>query len=178
MKKFTLFLVAILFSALSFAALNPYAYGLSSELSLDETTLTVNYSLNAPATAVSVVIMDGENPVKTVDCTGIDKGSYTIEIPTDELPKSKSLTWKVEVKGTSVENPTLQTDKKYFYLPYSMDVDVDTESDYFGRWYVIEAKNNAKDETATPPIAIKNFLAILRLLIGCLYSVSLISSSS
>ena len=55
MKKLTLFLVAMLFSALSFAALNPYAYGLSS--SLDGTTLTVNYSLNASATAVSVVII-------------------------------------------------------------------------------------------------------------------------
>ncbi|MBR6550562.1 MAG: hypothetical protein IKT71_05100 [Paludibacteraceae bacterium] len=142
MKKFTLFLVAILFSALSFAALNPYAYGLSS--TLEGTTLKVNYSLNAPATAVSVVIMDGEEPIKTVTCDGITQGSHTVEILTDELPKSKSLTWKVEVKGTSVENPTLQTNKKYFYLPYSMDVDVDTESDYFGRWYVIEAKNNAK----------------------------------
>ena len=144
MKKFTLFLVAMFFSALSFAALNPYAYGLSSSLSLDETTLTINYSLNAPATAVSVVIMDGETPVKTVNCTGIAKGSYTVEIPTDELPKSKSLIWKVVVNGTSVASPTKETTTFQFYIPYSMDVDVDTESDYFGRWYVIEATNGGQ----------------------------------
>ena len=69
MKKLTLFFVATLFSALSFAALNPFAYGLSSRL--DGTTLTVNYSLNAPATGVSVVILDGETEVHTVTCDGI-----------------------------------------------------------------------------------------------------------
>ena len=142
MKKFTLFLFATLFSALSFAALNPYAYGLSS--SLDGTTLKVNYSLNADATGVSVVILDGETEVHTVTCDGKTKGSHSVNISTLGLPTGKLLTWKVVVNGNSVASPTLQTNKKYFYLPYSMDVDVDTESDYFGRWYVIEAKNNAK----------------------------------
>ena len=147
MKKFTLFLVAMLFSAFSFAALNPYAYGLSSQLSADEATLTVNYSLNAPATAVSVVILDGETVVKTVDCAGIAKGSYTVDIPTVEFPKTKSLTWKVEVKGNSVASPTKQSEEFKFFLPHSMDVDVDTESDYFGRWYVIEATNGGQSKT-------------------------------
>ena len=147
MKKITLFLFATLFSALSFAALNPYAYGLSSELSLDESTLTVNYSLNADATGVNIVILDGATVVETITCDGKTKGSYTVEVPTTDFPKSTSLTWKVEVLGNSVANPTKETTTFSFYLPYSMDVDVDTESDYFGRWYVIEATNGGKGKS-------------------------------
>ena len=147
MKKFTLFLFATLFSALSFAALNPYAYGLSSELSLDEATLTVKYSLNADATGVNIVILNGETVVETISCDGKTKGNYTVEIPTASFPKSTSLTWQVEVLGNSVATPTKQTTTFSFYLPYSMDVDVDTESDYFGRWYVIEATNGGKGKS-------------------------------
>lgn len=144
MKKLTLFAVALLASAVSFAALNPYAYGLSSALSADETKLTVNYSLNAPATAVNIVVLDGETTVKSFPCEGIAKGTYSVEIPTTDFPKTKSLTWKVEVSGASVEAPTLQSESFSFYLPYGLDCDVDPESDYLGNWYVIEAqKHNA-----------------------------------
>ena len=134
MKKLALFAVAILASAVSFAALNPFAYGLSSKLSADETTLTVNYSLNATATAVSVVILDGETVVKTVDCAdkGLTQGAYTVEIPTTDFPKTKSLTWKVEVKGTEVTTP-VESGSKKFYRPFSVAVDNNPESVHFGR---------------------------------------------
>ena len=147
MKKLTLFLVAMLFSTLAFAALNPYAYGLTSSLNPDQTTLTVNYSLNAPATSVAWKLMDGDKVVKTIDLTanGLAKGSYTIAIPTIDFPLGKSLTWEIEVKGTSVSTPTVQDDLTYkFYQPYGLTVDVDTESEYFGRTYVIEANNGGK----------------------------------
>ena len=108
MKKIYALFVALMVCAVSFAALNPYAYALSSSLSADETTLTVNYSLNADATEVNVVILNGETAVKTIPCTGITKGAYTIEIPTTDFPKSTNLTWKVEVKGASVTKPTIQ----------------------------------------------------------------------
>ena len=146
MKKFTLFLFATLFSALSFAALNPYAYGLSSTLSADQTTLTVNYSLNATATSVNVVILNGETVEKTVDCTslGLTKGSYTTTIPTDELPKTTSLTWKVVVNGTSVTKPTLQDGLTLKYcLPRGIGVDRAPESPYFGRIYTTDATGGA-----------------------------------
>lgn len=141
MKKLTLFAIALLASAVSFAALNPFAYGLSSKLSADETTLTVNYSLNATATAVSVVILDGETVVKTVDCAdkGLTKGAYEVEIPTTDLPKTKSLTWKVEVKGAEVASPTIQDESFSFYLPRGLEADIYPESPYFGRIYATEA---------------------------------------
>ena len=145
MKKITLFLVAALFSALSFAALNPYAYGLSS--TLDGTTLTVNYSLNSAATGVSVVILDGAEEVKTVTCDGKTKGSHSVDISTLDLPTGKSLTWKVVVEGESVASPTLHDESIRFYLPYGMDVDVDPESDYMGNWYVIEATNGGQSKS-------------------------------
>ena len=134
MKKLTLFLIATLFSALSFAALNPYAYGLSSTLSADQTTLTVNYSLNAEATSVKVVVLDGETVLKTVDCStlGLTKGAYTTTIPTADLPKAKSLTWKVEVKGAEVIS-SVESGSKKFYRPFSVAVDNNPESPYFGR---------------------------------------------
>ena len=145
MKKITLFLVATLFSALSFAALNPYAYGLSS--TLDGTTLTVNYSLNALANTVNVVIMDGETEVKAIACDGKTKGSHSVDISTLDLPTGKSLTWKVVVTGNSVASPTLHDESIRFYLPYGLDCDVDPESDYLGNWYVIEATNGGQSKS-------------------------------
>ena len=142
MKKLTLFLFATLFSALSFAALNPYAYGLSS--SLDGTTLKVNYSLNAPATGVSVVIMDGAEEVKTVTCDGkISKGSHSVEISTLDLPTGKSLTWKVNVTGAAVTKATAVSTYR-FYHPSSVDIDNNPESPHFGRLLCIEASHSIK----------------------------------
>ena len=145
MKKtlISLIVCAVLTISNSYAALNPYAYGLSS--TLDGTTLTVNYSLNSAATSVNVVIMDGAEEVKTVTCNDkISKGSHSVEISTIGLPTNKSLTWKVVVTGNSVASPTLHDESIKFYLPYGMDVDVDPESDYMGNWYVIEANAGAK----------------------------------
>ena len=142
MKKLTLFLVATLFSALSFAeqGLNPYAYGLSSKLSDDEKTVTITYKLNAPATAVSVVILDGETVLKTQASTGITQGEHNVAISTDGFPKGKTLSWKVEVNGTSVPSPTLQSDLTLKYcLPRGIGVDRSTESPYFGRIYTTDA---------------------------------------
>ena len=140
MKKLTLFLVATLFSALSFAAeLNPYAYGLESELSADESTVTITYKLNAPATAVSVVVLDGETVLKTQTSTGTAQGEHSVEVSTDGFPKGKTLTWKVVVNGTSVGSPTKLAKDFDFCLPRGLDVDISPESDNFGRIYATEA---------------------------------------
>ena len=87
MKKITLFIAALAMSVMSYA-LNPFAYALSSSLSEDGATLTVKYSLNAAATAVNVVVLDGEEIVKTVDCSakGLVAGAYTAEIATEGHP--------------------------------------------------------------------------------------------
>ena len=145
MKKIYALFFALMVCAVSFAALNPYAYALSSSLSADETTLTVNYSLNADATEVNVVILNGETAVKTFPCKGITKGAYTIEIPTTDFPKSTNLTWKVEVKGNSVTKPTQESTSYSFWGPRGLAIDTDPNSEYFGRILVSESYHAVKD---------------------------------
>lgn len=145
MKKITLFAIALLASVVSFAALNPFAYGLSSQLSADETKLTVNYSLNADATYVNIVVLNGETVVKHFSSDNITKGSHTVELSTAELsnahtPKGTTLTWKIEVGGSSVKTPTLQDGLTLKYsLPRGIGVDRSPESPYFGRIYTTDA---------------------------------------
>ena len=152
MKKFTLFLFASLFSALSFAALNPYAYGLSSTLNADQTELTVNYSLNATATNVDFVLLDGDKVIKTVNLNnkGLDKGSYTATVALDDpnMPLGKKLTWKLEVKGAA-HNTTNNHGGYQFFHPSGVDVDNNPESPHFGRIICNEAMNSVKSETDT-----------------------------
>ncbi len=143
MKKITLFIAALVMSVMSYA-LNPFAYALSSSLSEDGATLTVNYSLNAEATAVSVVVLDGEEVVKTVPCEGLAAGEYTVEVPTEGLPAGKDLTWKVEVQGTSVEVPTQHETLYSLYHPSSVDIDNNPENATFGLILANEAMHKVK----------------------------------
>ena len=154
MKKITLFLFATLFSALSFAALNPFAYGLSS--SLDGTTLKVNYSLNADATGVSVVILDGETEVHTVTCDGKTKGNHSVDISTLGLPTGKSLTWKVNVTGAAVTKATAVSTYRFFH-PSSVDIDNNPESAHFGRLLCIEASHSIKTASRDDTFLAKGF---------------------
>ena len=145
MKKITLFIAVLAMSVMSYA-LNPFAYALSSSLSEDGATLTVKYSLNAAATAVNVVVLDGEEVVKTVDCSakGLVAGAYTAEIATEGLPTGKNLTWKVEVKGTSVEAPTQETKIYSLYHPSAVDIDNNPENETFGLILANEAMQSIK----------------------------------
>ena len=146
MKKITLFIAALVMSVMSYA-LNPFAYALSSSLSEDGATLTVNYSLNAEATAVSVVVLDGEEVVKTVPCEGLAAGEYTVEVPTEGLPAGKDLTWKVEVQSTSVEAPTEHPTNYSFYHPSSVDIDNNPENPTFGLILTNEAMQSVASKT-------------------------------
>ena len=145
MKKLTLVAIALLASVVSFA-LNPFAYGLSSSLSDDGVTLTVNYSLNANAKAVNVVVLNGEEVVATIPCDGIAKGDHSVQVSTVELPKSVALTWKVEVNGNSVDKPTQEATAYSLYCPHGLAIDKDPESDYFGRILVADAMQIVKDK--------------------------------
>ena len=149
MKKLTLLFVAIFFSALSFAALNPYAYGLKSDLSDDEKTVTITYKLNAPATAVSVVVLDGETVLKTQASTGTTQGEHSVDISTDGFPKGKTLSWKVEVKGAAVTSVAIHDVKYNAYHPSGIDIDINPESPHFGRILCTEAMHSVKGKTRT-----------------------------
>ena len=125
--------------------LNPFAYALSSVLSEDATMLTVNYSLNANAKAVDLVILDGDSVLNTIACDGIYKGSYTVNVPTAELPTGVELTWKVVVTGTSVtaavENPVNYS----LYHPSAVDIDNNPENPTFGLILTNEGMHKVKN---------------------------------
>ena len=152
MKKFSLFLIATLFSAMSFAALNPFAYGLKSTLNTDQTELTVNYSLNATATNVDFVLLDGDKVIKTVNLNdkGRDKGTYTAAIALDDpnMPLGKKLTWKLEVKGNSVDKPTKEETTYDLYCPHGLAIDKNPESEHFGRILVTESMQAVASKSA------------------------------
>jgi len=150
MKKLTLFLVAMLFSTLSFAALNPFAYGLESQLSDDKGTVTLTYSLNADATSVNIVILDGETVLKTVACDGkTAKGTHSLDVLTNGFPEGKTLSWKVEVKGAAVTSVAIHDVKYNAYHPSGIDIDNNPESPHFGRILCTEAMHSVQGKTRT-----------------------------
>ncbi|MBR2487024.1 MAG: hypothetical protein IKB46_04455 [Paludibacteraceae bacterium] len=149
MKKLTLFLVATLFSALSFAALNPYAYGLSSSLNADQITLTVNYSLNADATSATFVLLDGDKEILSQALSDITKGTYTATINLDrpDMPLGKKLNWRIDVKGAA-HNTTDNHGGYRLFHPSGVDIDNNPESPYFGRIICNEAMHEVKSQTS------------------------------
>ena len=143
MKRIILPLIlCAIFATYLYADLNPFAYGLSSSLSLDDATLTVNYSLNADATAVKIVILSGEDVVKEVPCAGITKGSYTENISTTDLPKHTALTWEVRVIGESMGSPTIHPTNYDFCHPSGLDIDNNPENPTFGLLLVNEGMHS------------------------------------
>ena len=147
MKKITLSLAALALSAMSFAALNPFAYGLKSEVSSNNSEVTISYSLNAAATSVKVVILNGTTVVKTVDCAekGLVKGDYTVTVPAAELPTNTDLTWKVEVTGAEVLAPTEYEVNYSLYHPSAVDIDNNPENPTFGLILTNEGMHQVKD---------------------------------
>ena len=125
--------------------LNPYAFGLESEL--NDTALVVTYRLNnSNATSVNVLVYKGENIVATVAGT-TTIGVNTVAIPVADLPQGRMLTWSVEVNGTSVEAPT-QEEKIYsFYHPSGLDIDNNPENATFGMLLINEGMQSVVSKT-------------------------------
>ena len=153
MKKiFTTFLT-ILFCATLFAAdLNPFAYGLRSEYEQANYTLTVYFSLNAPANKVQVIVNDGEQDYimrdyrAENDPTGtVPAGNYQSAINVTGLPKGKSLTWRVDVYGFARSKMTQCTTFNQ-YQQFSIDIDNNPKSPYFGRILVAQPVSYDNDD--------------------------------
>ena len=127
--------------------LNPYAFGLESELTEDGAVLNVVYRLNnSNATSVNVIVYNGEEVVATVPGT-TTIGKNTVEVPTADLPGGVELTWSVEVNGTSVAAPTREEKIYSFFHPSSVDVDNNPENPTFGMLLVNEAMQSVASTT-------------------------------
>ena len=128
MKKLSFLLFAVCISIMGWAATsvnadsgwkhsNPFAYGLKSSLSDDHKTLSLTYSLNASAIpannsdydysnlnstrGVQIYIVNKETGqrVKTITSGPITRGTWTVNVSTDDLPRDVELTWEVVVNG-------------------------------------------------------------------------------
>ena len=172
MKKYILFCLVSIWSLTTLAInvtsnLNPYAYNLKHSISGDY--ITFSYCLNANATSVDIVVLNGEKEVKrysliddylkktesnnTVDPYQTASAAHKYQVPTAQLQAGVELTWRVEVKGagrTQVEvYGTGGTAKTYkFYRPSSVDIVKDPTSYNYGKVLVVEG-NDAARNTAT-----------------------------
>lgn len=151
MKKLLLILSIFVVSLSAFAAdLNPFAYNLKSEYNDKTQTLTINFTLNAPATYVKLAISDGVSDVWTKEYLAgsyqagkVPKATYTETIDALTLPQGKSLTWRVDVKGAAVGSPTFVKNNVRLYAPTSVDIDNNPENANFGTVFCVEGLNGA-----------------------------------
>ena len=158
MKKL---LLSIIFALISFTTtlavdLNPFAYGLKSQYDPSSMILSVDFSLNAPASYMRLSIYDGETEVwykeyfaSSYLSNKIPKNSYHEDIPVSNLPKEKSLTWRVDVKGFGRANVEKVTQEYYLYHPSSIDIDNNPENENFGTVFCVEALNTIKSKTGS-----------------------------
>lgn len=121
------------------AAANTFAYALKSELNAAGTELAISYTLNNDAKAVRVIIMNGEEIEKTVECAGITKGIHEETIDVTALTKKVKLTWKVEVEDFATAEVAEFGTTYSFYHPSAVDIDLNPESENFGRILCNEA---------------------------------------
>lgn len=142
MKKLLFILSAILVSVMGWAQ-NPYAYGLSCDLSVDEQILTINYSLNVKATSVQVEILDGSgNTCYTEQSAPANKGANSIKISTSSLPNETQLNWRVIVNGGNTgAQPTVPVwaVSKRPNAVHGVAVNNDQQSANFGKIYAAES---------------------------------------
>lgn len=148
MKKHLLFVLSLCFALVTTAAdLNPFAYGLSSEYDPSTFTLTINYSLNAPATSVDLVIIDSNGAeAGRIALPGKTKGTFSsveVDLSTVGLVGGE-YSWKLDVtcNARSASYEPIGRVKK-LQSPFSVDVDNNPNSPYFGRIYVSQPTTNA-----------------------------------
>ena len=157
MKKFTLFLIATLFSALSFAAVpRVMAYDLKSEMNTPAAGFTkFTFSTNTKPNKAYLIFYHSGAEVMRVDVTTaaqkrLEGANYTIR--TSELPELTNLKWAIEVQGDAIGsiacvNDVNAVDKYGFNRPQGVAVDNNPESDFFGQTYISLPKAGGSSST-------------------------------
>ena len=131
---------------------NVFASGLKAVPANDASSFLISYTLNAPATSVEINIYQGSTLVKTIEGTGLAKGENSQEINLAGL--SGEYTWSVKATGepwNEGEAATLVVDEnntatlENFMSPRGITIDADTESEFYGRVYVTETRNDVRN---------------------------------
>ena len=150
MKKILTCVMALLAAACLYATdLNIYASGLkvTNTASVPSKT-TIDYVLNAPATALNVMLYDGSTLIATIPVpAGNENANYTkgphtgVAIDLAEVANG-TYTWKMEATAAAHADFPEVLPAGYDYNIYGtrgVAVDNSTESPYFGRVYVSNA---------------------------------------
>ncbi len=114
---------------------NPYAYALTS--TVENGVISINYSLNADATAAEVIVKNSQGEaVITQALEGVTKGAHTATV---DLAGQETDTYTWEIKVTGAAQDGIKEFAAYrFYHPRGVDVDNNMESAAFGNIYVTE----------------------------------------
>lgn len=148
MKRLLLSLLASAICCIVFAAdLNPFAYNLYTSTNTDGGT-RLNFSLNAPAPTVEVYIVVGgiDKKIRTISPAG--KGNHPIDLTASDaasagLTAGSSYSWKVKVTTPDRSSSAEYVGRKISNLPiFSMDIDNNPKSPYFGRILVSHGTDN------------------------------------
>ncbi|MBR5828080.1 MAG: hypothetical protein IKY49_02435 [Paludibacteraceae bacterium] len=153
MKKLLLLLSLLTISftyAVAANTMNPFAYDLSASLNQETMTLTVKYTLNAPASSIKVRIFNGNTEEKSYISTRVEdrtKGPHAIDIDVSDCPSNVNLTWCVDVEGISHNDALLISNSNKLYYPTSIDIDNNPQNANFGTVFCIEGRDNAINES-------------------------------
>jgi len=146
MKKFTLFLFATLFSAMSFAAVpRVMAYDLKSEKDTPAKGFTkFTFSTNTKPTKAYLIFYHAGIEVFRKDITTqaqkqLKDATYTIR--TSDLPELTNMKWAIEVQGEDIGSVACVNDLNKvsmygFNRPQGVAIDNNPESDFFGQTYI------------------------------------------
>ena len=134
--------------------MNPFAYNLKAELSNDKQSVTIKYSLNANASSVKIVFLNGETVLKEVPSDKLTKTDAYVQhtlapISITDLPLNEKITWRVDVQGSGRQNVGIYaydgTNTTYsFDLPSSVDIVKDPTSGNYGKVIVVEGSHAGK----------------------------------
>ena len=152
MKKILLFVFVSILSISAFAANpNPYAYDLMvSAYDEENFKVTLQYSLNAPATSVKIYVQDsGANSYLLKEFGTRNAGTHSVEIDLLDamqnkgVPAGQDLSWSVEVRCAARTIKAETCGRKInFRSPFSIDIDNNPKSPYFGRIVTTQANSN------------------------------------
>lgn len=152
MKRILLLISCLIISiATAFAAdPNPYAYNLK-KISYDDNskTLVIGYSLNAPADSIFVYAEDaGGRKYQLCHLGARGAGDHTESLQllyaddADILPRNEQLTWGIAAKGKKYSTHQTCDRKIDSHTPFSIAIDRNPNSDYFGRIITTQTNNN------------------------------------
>ena len=148
MKRIVTSLLAALFCIALFAAdLNPFAYNLYTSTNADGGT-RLHFSINALAPTVEVYIVVGGVEKKIRTYSNVAKNNYSTDLTASDaasagLTAGSSYSWKVKVTTPDRSSAAEYVGKKVADKPiFSMDIDNNPTSPYFGRILATHGTDN------------------------------------